>query len=157
MGQKHHAPKLEAYWNRFEGQLLTMLRDDWNGADYPLGQIVRIDLSNTPLSALADKAEFIGAVAKRISQNIVEILAYRHDPKDSPNAINVYRYFAHEAFPAGMDLEEMVNKASTRMDTNLQGYLGETVFFTYGMLPFGQHHIADIPQEVRDALGLPEQ
>jgi hypothetical protein len=148
----HEAPKLETYWGKLEGHLLRMLREDWNKFHFPLGELIKINLDMTPLSNLASKAEYIGAVGRRISQAEVEIFAYRYDSQDEPTPINVYRYVVMESFPAKFNLSEMVNTASTCIDSNLEGYLTDFVFITQMYLPHDQHHLKELPKDVKKIL-----
>jgi hypothetical protein len=131
----HEAPRLENHWANLEGHLLRMMREQWSGFSFPMGEYVRIDLADTPLASLSRKVEFIGAAGRRISSSEVEVLAFRRDPKDLPTDINVYRYLVMESFPAVLDLGQFVQSADTDFDANLEGYLTEHVFITLTYLP----------------------
>lgn len=146
------APRFHAYFERIEGRsVLLMLRREWEKLSGLQGEVVEIDLSRTPIAALAKECRLEASVAKRRSESEVLLEVYRNDPKDVPTPINVDRYTVWERLPCHHNYMEMVNSASTEDNSNMRGFLDDYVFFVKEPVS-DVHWMPELPTHIQAAV-----
>jgi hypothetical protein len=119
--ERHSAPRFHAYFERLEGRsFLLMHRREWEKLIGYKGELVEIDLSQTPIAALAKKNRLEASVAKRRSESEIVLEIYRNDPEDVPTPINVDRYTIWERLPCHHNYKDLANSASTEDNSNMR-------------------------------------
>jgi hypothetical protein len=148
MKKDDRAPRFHAYFKHVEGRsVFTMPLNTWfdlrGHEDIP----VQIDVSMTPIGAVAQNASVVAAVATNIASSQSEVHIYRYDPKDKPTPINLDKYAVWQGLPDHRDYIQMVNAASTNDDANLRAYLDENVFIVK-IDPGPDHWLPKVPSSV---------
>lgn len=124
------APRFHAYFSYLENRhVFLMERQEWDRLRvHPEGEIVEIDISQTPIASVAIDNPLRATVAERRSYYETVIEIYREDPKDAPTPINVDRYLVWERLPSHLNYTQMVNTASTEDNANMRDFLEKYVF-----------------------------
>ena len=148
MKKDDRAPKFHAYFEHAEGRsVFTMPKNTWYGLRGHEDVPVEIDVSMTPIGAVAQNASVVAAVATNIASTQAEVHIYRYDPKDVPTPINLDKYAVWQGLPGHRDYMQMVNAASTNNDANLRSYLDENVFIVK-LDPGPDHWLSSVPSSV---------
>jgi len=143
------APRSRAYFERIEGQtVLTMPRHDWDHLEVDSTSLILIDVSDTPMQAIAHTGSLIACTAHRTTSDYPIIEIYRYDAKDASTPINKDMYSVLEDIPQRHDFQSIIIAASTKDDSNLRQYLSENVFLVKCQ-PGDDHWLEDLPGEVR--------
>jgi len=151
---QRQAPRFCAYFDHLEGrQVMHMPRADWMRiGEIQVGEMVQVNLSDTPMAGVAVGSWVEGAVAERHSDGDVVVDVYRYDPKDAPRPINVDRYRVWERLPSHRDYSSMVVAASTEDNANMRGFLHDHVFLVKEEVDRVEHHLPDLPPRVKELL-----
>ncbi len=145
---KHNAPRLLAFLKKIiKATPFQMKREDWNElkASFRLNKNEFDELINTPLS---DTPNVIGCMAKEIEHDKFEIKLYRYDRKDTlPVNVDVYHVF--ESITSIPNFLEIVKRASTDYDDNMNSFDTEVVIWSKKQ-PQSDHHLGfcDLPQQL---------
>ena len=143
------APRFRAYFERVEGHtVLTMPRHDWDRLEVDSTSPVFIDVSDTPMQAIAHTGSLVACTAHRTTSGHPTIEIYRYDAKDASTPINKDAYSVLEDIPERDDFQSIIIAASTQDDSNLRQYLSENVFLVKCQ-PRDDHWLEDLPGEVR--------
>lgn len=141
------APRFHALWQKRAGKtILIMERDCWRSLRSQEGAQIPIDLERTPLSAVEQDACVEAAVISRTTKR-VKITIYRRDSRDEPTEINTDNYSVYEGLPSNLDVDEMVETASTAADSNFRDYADNSVFIIKDK-PDDDHWLEKLPPEV---------
>ncbi len=143
------APRFLAYFaSSITGRpVLTMKRSTWEAMKPKLGESVRVDISQMPISAVAYDAVVLAATAENLASTGTDVVVYRDDPRDAPERVNVDRYAVLENVASRVDLQQIFNAASTEDNSNLRDYLRQTVFLVKKD-PGRDHHLLELPAHV---------
>ena len=146
------APRFHALWKKREGvkDILIMERPSWQQLRQGDGELVPFELSKTPLAGL-ENTNLIHASVIDLTAESVKISIYREDPKDAPNLIKVDHYSVFEGLPPGLDVAEMIERASTAADPNFQRYATDFVFIIKGARG-DDHWLDELPSKVAIAV-----
>jgi len=139
MRPEEQIPHLNAYLERMNGLIGWMLRPRWDELGATTSGFMPVNLDVTPMRRLADSSLFLAAVAFAHSEVSGQINVYRMDPKDRPLSINEDRYFADLALGNRTQLPVWIIEASTSLNPDLSGFLGENVPL-FKMEPDPDHH-----------------
>jgi hypothetical protein len=143
MNKESRAPRFRAYLHRSTGAIF-MRRLDWEQLVGDQVHIIEIDISYTPLGAVARKVKIVGSFAERTQDGQVNITIFREDLKDAPNIFNRDDYEIWEQFDTHMDYQKVVTSASTSDDSALRSFLDDYVFIVPIEKGIG-HHLPDMP------------
>ena len=142
------APRFHAYLEYVEGRpVLTMRRATWDAMKSGLGTAVAVDVTKTPVAAVARDAAVVAAMAEGRSTSGAEVVIYRYDEKDKPKPYNVDRYSVWENLRARTDLHQLINAASTQDNQNFRSYVEENIFLVKKD-PGANHHLPELPAHV---------
>lgn len=149
------APRLRAYLPRAEGRpVLVVPRSEWEKMGLKPGDEFLIEVGETSLGKVANDATILATVARQYSDTSGEIVVYRDDPGDAPNPVNVDKYDVWPDLRSHRSFEKMVRSASTSVNENLEQFLDDNVFFAKRQ-PGDDHHLPDVPTEIRAMLSKP--
>jgi hypothetical protein len=123
---------------------LIMARSEWERLRQHQDCPIEIDISETPIAAIAQDAQIVGSFIERTADGEGLITIFRDDPNDTPYNINVDKYEVWEHIPLRLDYEQTVKSASTSDDSSLRSFLDEYVF----IVPAEKgpdHHLSEVP------------
>jgi len=145
------APRFSAYFERAQGGM-RMPRADWNRiCCLHAGEVAELDVSLTPIAAVAAGSRIEAVVAERRSDLEVVVDVYRYDPEDEPLPINLDRYRVRERLPHDV-YRPTVNAASTEDNPNFRDFLDDYVFLEKAEVARDEHHLPGLPPRVRELL-----
>jgi len=121
-----------------------MSRSEWDQLIQHQSSPIEIDISDTPLLSLANKAKIFGSFAEKSQEEKGFITIFRDDPKDAPNFINVDRYEVWENVSFHIDYPKTVLSAATSDNSALRSFLDDYVFIVPLEKGIG-HHLPDVP------------
>lgn len=147
MGQTPQAPRFHAYLERVENRsVLIMPRAEWAQIRPMEGTPVPVDITDTPMAAVAQRASVVATVAVQFSSS-PEIHIYRYDQRDAPTPYNLDRYSVWENLPSSRSYEQIVAAASTNDDENLRSFMRDNVFLVK-QSPGPEHWLLALPSSV---------
>ena len=121
-------PRFIFYLKKVKGRkVLIMPKRDWDNIPTHYGEPVRINIRETPMSAVKSNATIIAVTATRFTDKPSMVDIYREDQRDS-KPINKDTYIVLENIVDRSDYHEIVIAASTNDNQNLRNYLDENVF-----------------------------
>ena len=121
-------PRFLAYFGRVENKsVLIMSRNDWFSFGASEGSPVQIDVTQTPMSSVAQSASMLGAFAVKQSPSANQIHIYRWDQKDAPSPINLDKYSVLEDLSAHSNYQKYVQGTSINDNEELQSFLHDNV------------------------------
>lgn len=124
-----------------------MSREDWEAYQVHEGERVPINVTRTPMAAVASDASVVAGIAQRFSDATAEITIYRWDEKDQPTPLDLDRYLVWEKLPSHHRYEAMVVSSSTEDNESLRSYLNENVFIVKAA-PGDDHRLSELPASV---------
>jgi hypothetical protein len=144
------APRMRAYLPAgLGGPVLHMPRSDWDSLGVSSTSSVLIDVTQTPMSAVARDASVVATYAKRFSSAApTKVVVIRLDPVDDPDIYNMDKYEVFEDLQNHADYAHMAAAASTADDGNLREYLRENVFFVKRD-HFDGHRLPELSASIR--------
>jgi len=123
---RHNAPKLRAYLERQSGKrVLLMEKRVWNELKKHKTGGFEVDVSILPMANVLYSKK-VASIAKRTDSDEFEIKIFREDLEDT-KPINVDKYVLHDDFYSRVDFVELVKRASTCDDENIQTFFDNTV------------------------------
>jgi hypothetical protein len=147
MGETPKAPRFHAYLERVENRsVLIMPRIEWQKIKPVERTPVPVEITDTPMAAVAQRASIVATVAVQFSSS-PEIHIYRYDQRDAPNVYNLDRYSVWEDLPSSRSYEQIVAAASTNDDENLRSFMRENVFLVK-LSPGPDHWLPTLPSSV---------
>ena len=151
------APRLKAYLHYASGHpVLSMARRDWASMTSASPGTTLVDITKTPLAAVASDASVVASYAHRYGPARAQVGVIRLDPKDAPNIYNTDKYEVWENLPSHPHFATMLSAASTENNQNLRDYLAATVFLTK-VPPDVGHQSPELPATVQILLQKPSQ
>lgn len=110
-----HPRRFHAYLQHVKGRaVLSMPRSELYAALSDTdANPVPVDITRTPVGAVAHDAAVIACVAECHPERIRELRVFRYDAKDDPVPINEDAYEVWEGLPDSMDVEHHVNACDT--------------------------------------------
>lgn len=149
-------PRIQAYLEHAQGRsAFASPRSQWDSLLIDSTQAVTIDVTNTPIGAVAHEASLIAAVANRTSTGGGRVTVYRLDPKDQHTPVNVDHYSVWTDIASHPQIEEFVSAASTDLNPNLRQYLTENVLWVKEE-PGADHWLSVVPSSVVTAIRIGE-
>lgn len=134
------------YFNHVEGRsILTLPKNDWDDLWPNIGSAIKIDVSRTPMSMVAQSASVIASVAVQYATTSpIQIQIYRYDQKDEPTPVNQDKYIVWEDLSKHPDFQMVVSATSTQNSPELQGHLQDNVFIVK-LEPGRDHWLPSLP------------
>lgn len=123
-----------------------MKRSCWQRLRQQDGNLIPLDLEKTPLNKIGLDTHVEAAVIRQATER-VKITIYRKDPKDAPTEINTDNYSVHEGLPSNLDVNEMIETASTAPDPNFWRYVEDHIFIVKDN-PGNDHWLETLPRNV---------
>lgn len=147
MASSSQAPRFHAYLERVEDRsVFIMPRAEWVDMRPLAGNPIPIEVTDTPMAAVAQRASVVAAVAVQHSSS-PEIHIYRYDQRDAPTPYNLDRYAVWENLPSSRSYPQIVAAASTNDDENLRSFMRDNVFMVK-LSPGPDHWLPALPSSV---------
>ncbi len=138
---EENRPKLHFILERIEGtRVHTMSKDDYEKAKLSTNEETELEIRNTPVSQVTQKAGALFSIAQTVSDKYDVVSIGR--PAESSDAHDVDRdkYLVWTDLLNHPDLDDMVNKASTNLDSDLIEYIDTRTFWVL-QEPDTDHHM----------------
>ncbi len=138
---KAKAPRLEAYLEYgLDTTVLIVSRNQWESLQISNNEPIEVNIQACPISKVSQNATKLAVIANRVYPSVAEVSLYRHDPKDYPKDWNLDKYMVEENLSSRSDLAELISKASTSYNDNMEQYIDENVFWIKKE-PDADHHL----------------
>jgi hypothetical protein len=134
-------PKLHLIFERIQGtRILTMPTSEYEKAKQSTGQEAEITIQVTPVGNVAQRAGAIIAIAEESSGDFEEVSVIRPAEPTDPHDVDKDVYHVWLNIQNHPDFNDMVNKASTNVDSDLLDYITPRSFW-FKQPPDSEHHM----------------
>jgi hypothetical protein len=150
---KPNAPRFHTLWqHNAKKRIFILKREDWDALQITKktsNQLVKLALeqiSILPLGDLVLESDVLASTAKVNGQKVT-ITIYRNDPEDDPTPVNVDTYSVWIGLPSYLNVQQMIEAATTDNDDNFSHYANNRVFLIKEN-PGNDHWLEELPREV---------
>lgn len=142
-------PKFHFIFEKIEGgRILTKPIADYENAKLSTGEEVEVEIKDTPVSEVTQKAGAIFTIAEDVSADYDQVSVIRPAEICDPHDVDLDGYHVWINIRGHPNFGDMLNKASTNVDQDLSDYI-DTRAFWVKQEPTSDHHMKNAQLSTR--------